>query len=268
MKKRSYYALILTALLFIGLVPLSKSKDYKVKDVVVSYVQDNNTLPDQMKQTGQTVTNLSKNNTDVQEGLNTFLNHLYTVVQDEKAMTAEDMARILKAINFAAKKHELQTRKNANLTPYIIHPVGVADHLLYVGKVTDPDILIAALLHDTVEDTNTTFKEIKAIFGDRVEGYVREVTDDKALPYQERKDLQVVHAKDKSSGAAQIKLGDKFYNLRDLLNSPPPSWTKERIDAYFNWAEKVVNGLPLVNEHLKQSIDDIIKQYRENSENN
>lgn len=173
----------------------------------------------------------------------------------------KEIVLIEDTLYFAAQKHRFQTRKDLNKTPYISHPMEVATQLITLGQVRDPDIIIAALLHDTVEDTDATFEEIKTGFGERVEGFLREVTDDKSLPKAERKRLQIENASHKSAGAAQIKLADKLCNLTDLLNSPPPDWDQERIDAYFTWAKKVVDQLPSVNRPLKQAVDQVIAKY-------
>lgn len=182
-------------------------------------------------------------------------------VQDlRKLILNQDLSAILDALLFAAEKHRFQKRKGPQAYPYIIHPIGVAHHLLTIGNVTDRDVLIAALLHDTVEDTNTTFEEISKAFGLRVESFVREVTDDKNLPKAERKRMQIVNAPHKSSEAAQIKLADKYFNLKDLATSPPINWTEERIDEYFRWAQQVVDNLPAVNAPLKTAFDELIRK--------
>ena len=168
------------------------------------------------------------------------------------------MTNLIQALQFAAEKHRWQIRKNKAQSPYIIHPMGVARHILVVGNVTDVNILIAALLHDTVEDTDTTFEEIEKAFGPVVAGYVREVTDDKSLPKEVRKELQIEHAPHKSPGAAMIKLADKHYNLTDLIHETPVEWSEERANAYFEWAKKVVDALPDVNLALKKAVDDVI----------
>lgn len=127
----------------------------------------------------------------------------------------------MKAADFAAKKHRDQRRKDPQQTPYINHPIGVANILINEGGVDDPIVLQAALLHDTVEDTETTLDEIEEHFGPKVRGIVAEVSDDKDLPKEERKRLQVVNAPHKSKEAKLVKLADKLYNLRDLHRVVP-----------------------------------------------
>jgi guanosine-3',5'-bis(diphosphate) 3'-pyrophosphohydrolase len=173
----------------------------------------------------------------------------------------KDVYNIIDALVFAAEKHRFQVRKDLNQTPYIIHPIGVAYNLMSIGKVHDPDILIGALLHDTVEDTQTTFDEIEQRFGSRVRAFVQEVTDDKSLPKLMRKQFQVEHAPEKSAGAAQIKLADKLYNLEDLIKAGPIDWDEERVGSYFQWAKAVVDNLPWVNAPLKKAVDDVIEGY-------
>lgn len=101
----------------------------------------------------------------------------------------------------------------------------------------------AALLHDTVEDTDTTFAEIEQRFGLEVRRLVEEVTDDKALPRAERKRLQVERAAGLSAGARLVALADKLYNLRDLQRCTPVGWSEQRVREYFAWAARVADGL-------------------------
>lgn len=167
---------------------------------------------------------------------------------------ASDAARLLNAIHFSCDKHQDQRRKNSRHTPYINHPVRVAARLSDAG-VTDVDILISALLHDTVEDTDATNVEIGEIFGSRIAGIVEEVTDDKTLPKQERKLQQILHAPSSSPGAKLVKLADKLDNLSDLLYATPIGWPPSRVAEYFVWAEKVVQGLRGTNSTLESQLD-------------
>lgn len=134
---------------------------------------------------------------------------------------------VVEAARFAADRHRHQRRKDAEATPYINHPLTVAAILCEVG-IDDADVIVAALLDDTVEDTETTPGEIVTMFGERVASLVAEVTDDKRLPKVTRKQLQVAHAASKSEGARLIKLADKIANLRDLAEHPP-QWDDERM---------------------------------------
>ena len=173
-----------------------------------------------------------------------------------------DLPKLLQAISFAAKKHRSQKRKGADNEPYINHPIEVANLLASVGKIDDFDVLIAAVLHDTVEDTATTTEEITNLFGETVSGYVAEVTDDKSLPKARRKELQVEHSPHLSTGAKLIKLGDKISNIRDVSENPPDGWSLERRQEYINWGERVINGLRGANENLENHFDGLIADAR------
>ncbi|XP_059570458.1 guanosine-3',5'-bis(diphosphate) 3'-pyrophosphohydrolase MESH1 [Alligator mississippiensis] len=154
-----------------------------------------------------------------------------------------DAGRLLEAADFAARKHAGQRRKDPEGTPYINHPLGVARILSHEAGVTDIVLLQAALLHDTLEDTDTTAAELERRFGAEVRRLVQEVSDDKALPRAERKRLQVERAPRCSAPAALLQLADKLYNLRDLQRATPAGWSEQRVHEYFAWAAQVVRGL-------------------------
>ncbi len=169
---------------------------------------------------------------------------------------------ILKAAHFSAQKHSTQRRKDENASPYINHPISVALAIAQIGGVDDPEILAAALLHDTLEDTETTPEELEAEFGKKVCEYVLDVSDDKTLPKDERKRRQIEHAKKISKGAALIKLGDKISNVTDVTNNPPADWDINRRKQYLDWAEKVIENCPKVNDRMENKFQEIIKQGR------
>ena len=170
---------------------------------------------------------------------------------------------ILKAAHFSAQKHSTQRRKDENASPYINHPISVALAIAQIGGVDDPEILAAALLHDTLEDTETTPEELEDEFGKKVCEFVLDVTDDKTLPKDERKRRQIEHAKKISNGAALIKLGDKISNVTDVINNPPEDWDNNRRKEYLDWAEKVIENCPKVNDKMENKFQEIIKQGRE-----
>jgi guanosine-3',5'-bis(diphosphate) 3'-pyrophosphohydrolase len=151
-------------------------------------------------------------------------------------------AHLLKAIAFAADKHRRQRRKDADESPYINHPIAVATVLAVEGDIDDAATLLAAVLHDTVEDTQTTFAELQEHFGPEVTSLVRELTDDKSLEKDERKRLQVEHARDSSPRAKQVKISDKICTVRDIAVSPPADWSLERRREYLTWSERVAAG--------------------------
>lgn len=182
------------------------------------------------------------------------------VVEDSGEVNgSESIISLINCADFAAIKHRNQRRKDKNETPYINHPVGVAKILAVEGGITDPVVLQAALLHDTVEDTETSFEEIEKEFGKEVRDIVAEVTDDKSLPKMERKHLQIKHAPHKSRKAKLVKLADKLYNLRDLEKETPQGWTETRVQEYFQWASQVVRGLRGTNENIEKELDKIFK---------
>ena len=154
-----------------------------------------------------------------------------------------ELAFLLRALAFAAHKHRDQRRKDPEASPYINHPIALADVLVNEGGVTDVEVLCAALLHDTVEDTATTPQELEQTFGARIAGIVAEVTDDTRLPKAERKRLQIERAGGISREAKLVKLADKICNLRDLGIRPPVGWNKRRRREYFDWAKRVIDGL-------------------------
>lgn len=168
-----------------------------------------------------------------------------------------DAVRLLEAASFAADKHRDQRRKDVDATPYINHPLDVARILAEAG-VEDVEVLMAGVLHDTIEDTKTTAEELTQRFGERVCGLVLEVTDDKRLDKLERKRLQVIKAPGKSADAKQIKMADKIANLGDL-KAPPVGWDAKRVGAYIQFAEMVAGGCAGANVAL----DAMFKQARE-----
>lgn len=173
-----------------------------------------------------------------------------------------DLPKLLQAISFAAKKHKTQKRKGADGEPYINHPLEVLNLLANVGNVQDYDILIAAVLHDTIEDTETTEEEIAELFGENICQMVLELTDDKSLPKAVRKQLQIEHAPHISTGAQQIKLCDKISNIRDVLENPPDGWSEKRRREYVEWGERVVAGLRGANAKLEKHFDELIAKAR------
>ena len=170
---------------------------------------------------------------------------------------------ILKAAQFAALRHRDQRRKDTESSPYIIHPISVALVIADIGGIEDPELLAAALLHDTLEDTNTAALELEELFGSTVRGYVEEVTDDKSLPKAERKQKQIERAAGLTAGATLIKLGDKISNVGDVTHTPPLDWDMERRKRYLDWAEAVIDNCPKVNNLLEQRFQDVLARGRQ-----
>lgn len=173
-----------------------------------------------------------------------------------------DISFFLKAMKFSAEKHRNQRRKDEQASPYINHPIEVANVLWTIGDVYDVTTIVAALLHDTIEDTNTTREEILNNFGEDVLTLVLEVSDDKNLPKQERKAGQIAKAPSLSSMAKQLKLADKICNISDIANFPPHNWSWQRRVDYLEWANAVVSGLRGVNTKLEKYFDETLAEAR------
>lgn len=163
-------------------------------------------------------------------------------------------ADLLSALAFAARQHAGQRRKGADDAPYVNHVIDVAHRLAQAG-VADRATLLAAVLHDTVEDTDATPDEIADLFGADVAAIVDEVTDDKSLPKDERKRLQVEHAPHMSDPARRLKMADKASNVHDVGAHPPAGWSHERLMAYLDWAVDVVDGCRSASPALAAAFD-------------
>jgi guanosine-3',5'-bis(diphosphate) 3'-pyrophosphohydrolase len=171
------------------------------------------------------------------------------------------VAELLAALSFAAEKHRDQRRKGDEKAPYINHVIEVVELLARTG-IDDRATLLAAALHDTVEDTDTTPDDIEQRFGSKVREVVMEVTDDKSLPKAERKRLQIEHAPNLSREARRIKLADKISNVRSIAETPPSDWAVERRLAYFDWADAVVAGLRGSSPELEALYDETVVRGR------
>jgi guanosine-3',5'-bis(diphosphate) 3'-pyrophosphohydrolase len=174
---------------------------------------------------------------------------------DQSPMNENDLKLLLKALAFAAARHKDQRRKDVDTSPYINHPIALADILCNEAHITDMEVICSALLHDTVEDTDTEAEEIESEFGRAIRDIVMEVSDDKTLPKEVRKQAQIEHASSLSDKARLVKLADKIANLRDVTNSPPPDWSLERRREYFDWGKAVVDRLRGVDAGLEAIFD-------------
>ncbi len=175
---------------------------------------------------------------------------------NSKMLQESEIKLFLKALTFAADKHRNQRRKNLEASPYINHPISLANILCNEGQITDIEVICAALLHDTVEDTETTSEELKIAFGREICAIVMDVTDDKSIKdKQKRKQLQIEHAPHISTSAKLVKLADKISNLRDIADDPPANWNLERRQEYFEWAKKVIDQVRGVHPELEAIFD-------------
>ncbi len=178
-------------------------------------------------------------------------------------MTQEsEVVFLLDALQFSADRHRHQRRKGAAASPYINHPIEVARALAAEGGVRDIEVLAAAMLHDTIEDTATSAAEIEGRFGARVASLVVEVSDTKELPAAERKRLQVERAASLTVGARLIRLGDKLCNVRDLRLDPPHGWSEARRREYLDWTERVIAACRGVNAGLEAAYDAALAEAR------
>jgi GTP diphosphokinase / guanosine-3',5'-bis(diphosphate) 3'-diphosphatase len=177
--------------------------------------------------------------------------------------SSDSVRRIMAAARFAAEKHAQQKRKGENAEPYFNHLLEVAELIAASSPELDVELVMAAFLHDTVEDTGVTSQELEQRFGNDVADLVAEVTDDKSLPKETRKQLQVEHTPGKSPRAQTLKLADKISNLRAIISSPPMGWSRERKQEYFEWAKRVVSGIASPNEYLKSEFDNAYRSISE-----
>ena len=168
---------------------------------------------------------------------------------------------VMKAAHFAADRHREQRRKGATAEPYVNHLLEVAELVANALSGPDPNLVMAALLHDTVEDVGVTKEELIQTFSEDVANLVMEVTDDKSLPKKERKRLQVANAPHKSVRAQVIKLADKISNLRAILASPPTDWSVDRQREYFEWAKQVVDALSAPSPSLKAEFERVYAKF-------
>ena len=171
---------------------------------------------------------------------------------------AIDMSVLFHALEFSAVKHRDQRRKGPKNIPYINHPIQVANVLIQTGQEYNTNLLVAAILHDTIEDTDTTEEEIEQLFGADIAELVMEVTDDKALYWEARKQLQIETSPFVTYDAKLLKIADKICNVRDLVLNPPSNWTNERKLEYLEWAGDVVEGMRGINEPLEDLFDEWI----------
>ena len=168
-----------------------------------------------------------------------------------------DLKILLKALAFAAHKHKDQRRRDVDSSPYINHPIALADILCNEAHVTDIETICGALLHDTVEDTETTAEELEDVFGKAIRDIVMDVTDDETLPKAARKQAQIDHAAHISDKAKLVKLADKISNLRDVLYNAPADWSLERRQEYFDWACRVIDQVRGSHPGLEAMFDEI-----------
>ncbi len=206
-----------------------------------------------------TVADFADDNDEVMESLNRLVTkwETYQSNVDENFNTKG----LFESVVYAAQMHEGQVRKNVAATPYIVHPIGVAELLWDVGGVRNWKILAAGLLHDTLEDTEASEWDIEELFGKKVLSIVQEVTNDPDLDSEENKWRQIEHAPNMSMEAQLVKLADRLYNVRDLSYSTPEGWSEEKVAGYYRWGERLLAVLGGVNRALEEALAGLVEDY-------
>ena len=177
-------------------------------------------------------------------------------------ITVDDISLIFSSLRFASAKHQDQRRKGGRASPYINHLIDVAEILWNSGGIHDVDTVVAGILHDIIEDTETSQEELETSFDHTICLIVQEVTDDKSLPKHTRKRLQVERAKGLSHQARQVKIADKISNILDIMESPPTDWSLNEQREYVDWAEEVINRVRGTNERLEGYFDKVCAEAR------
>ncbi len=171
-----------------------------------------------------------------------------------------DTKNIFKALAFAAEKHRSQHRKGWQHVPYINHPIEVARLITDIGEVTNNGCIQAAFLHDILEDTDTTENEIEHLFGKNVLNLIMELTDDKSLPSDKQKELQLITASALSPLAKTIRIADKIANITDMMTYPI-WWSKRKKTNYLSWANEVVKACADANPKLAAHFFKLYEKY-------
>jgi hypothetical protein len=168
---------------------------------------------------------------------------------------ASELRRLTRALAFAAEAHRNHRRKGASQEPYINHLIEVADLVASVED-GDVDVLIAALLHDVLEDTGICYDELAAAFGERVAGIVQENSDDMTLPKPERQRVRLAGISKKSREARLVKFADIISNLRAIAVSPPAGWSNDRRLGYLDSCRNLVDAGRGSNAEIERIFDD------------
>ena len=177
------------------------------------------------------------------------------------SMKGPGLSEVLHAIRFAAEKHRDDRRKGAVAAPYINHPIAVAEQLATAGLDDDSELLMAAVLHDVVEDTDTSEAELASVFGPRVAGIVMEVTDDKSMRRSERREQVVRTIAGKSRQARLVKLSDLIANVYDVIHHPP-HWSPQQKTGYLDWGEDVLREVTGTHARLEARLRDLLDEAR------
>lgn len=255
--KKILSLLIMLSLIF-SLEPMSRDYAYAIIQAQDKLFHEKHRVAVTGHEVSEIIEKLTQGNEKVKEEYT----DLYTAIIKSwlhNKISIYDTESIFRVIPFAALKHSQQTRKDKDKTPYIIHPMGVARAIVEYGQEYDATVIQAALLHDTIEDTQTTFEEIEANFGVTIRRFVEEVTEDKKLTRPERKQWWIDTAAQKSPKASLIILADKTCNM---LDARTVDWDQKRVDEYFTWCHKVITKLPVEDNHpLKKRALEVIDKH-------
>ena len=179
-----------------------------------------------------------------------------------KRMPGADMDLIDRAVEYARNKHINQKRKDGS--PYIIHPLAVAEIVSEIGL--DTDAILGALLHDCIEDTDSTFEEISLLFGETVAELVDGVTKLTRADFSTKEEAQMENlrkmfmAMSKDIRVVLIKIADRLHNMRTMQYQSPEKQIKkcrETMDIYAPLAHRL--GM----QKLKWELEDTSLRYLE-----
>ncbi|WP_299816519.1 HD domain-containing protein [uncultured Jannaschia sp.] len=165
---------------------------------------------------------------------------------------ARGAAILLEAARFAARAHHGQRRKGGADIPYVDHVLDVAARL--AAHAGDEVLILAGILHDTIEDCDVTEADLAARFGPDVAALVLEVTDDTSLPKAEQRRRQEEHIRHASDRAKRLKMADKTSNLAAIARTPP-DWSAERMQGYIDWALRVIDPVRGLDPELEARFD-------------
>lgn len=229
-------------------------------------IQENQMLPNQSEEIQALICNTRKMLVNTSEGHSQIL-QLFDQMMDiwlnhfVKSGEQQEILRLLSAIECAADAHEGQIRKDEARTPYIHHPLTVCCNVWREGGITNTDVLIAALLHDTLEDSKKiTSRDISESFGEHVSKMVEELTNDKKLSSADNKKRQIDKAPSMSIEAKTIKLADRLANIRDLISTPPVDWDRSKLEEYFEWGHKLLAALRGSCIGLETALETVLKE--------
>jgi hypothetical protein len=209
-----------------------------------------NRINEHINSTRKLIVESTQNNTDVLMEYDNLAKTLKSAYLANHAMNEGDIHIVLEAVGFASEKHKGQTRGQ---TPYVIHPIRVAHHLINVGNVNERDTLVSALIHNTVDETKVTFQEVEKSFGNAVVSCIREVTG-KTLPGASKEMIA-------SKAASQIMLAVNYDNIKSIQTESGIAADQKKIDEYFAKAKEITSNIKLENDSLKKAVEDVLAKH-------